>query len=182
MLAKHVSSKICLIGDGGVGKTSLIGRYVYDVFEDKYLATIGTKVSRKVILLNYPHRDIQVKINAMIWDIMGQRAFRGLLHEAYFYGAKGIIGVCNLTDEETLASLNNWIESAKKVVGEIPMVLLANKSDLKDEIKLSESELKATAASLNAQYLYTSAKTGENVVNAFLTLGREMAKNQLKLK
>lgn len=179
MLAKHVSSKICLIGDGGVGKTSLIGRYVYDIYDDKYLATIGTKVSRKVILLNYPDRDIQVKINAMIWDIMGQRAFRSLLHEAYFYGAKGIIGVCNLTDEETLASLNNWIESAKKVVGEIPMVLLANKSDLKDEIKLSESELKTTATSLNAQYLYTSAKTGENVVNAFLTLGREIVNKYL---
>lgn len=179
MLAKHMSSKICLIGDGGVGKTSLIGRYVYDMFEDKYLATIGTKVSRKVILLNYPDRDIQVKINAMIWDIMGQRAFRNLLHEAYFYGAKGIIGVCNLTDEETLASLNDWIESAKKVVGDIPMVLLANKSDLKDEIKFSESELKATATSLNAQYLYTSAKTGENVVNAFLTLGREIVNKYL---
>ncbi len=179
MLAKHVSSKICLIGDGGVGKTSLIGRYVYDIYDDKYLATIGTKVSRKVILLNYPDKDIQVKINAMIWDIMGQRAFRSLLHEAYFYGAKGIIGVCNLTDEETLASLNEWIESAKKVVGEIPIVLLANKSDLKDEIKLSESELKTTATSLNAQYLYTSAKTGENVVNAFLTLGREIVNKYL---
>ena len=179
MLAKHVSSKICLIGDGGVGKTSLIGRYVYDFFDDKYLATIGTKVSRKVILLNYPDRDIQVKINAMIWDIMGQRAFRSLLHEAYFYGAKGIIGVCNLTDEETLASLNEWIESVKKVVGDIPMVLLANKSDLKDEIKVSESELKTTATSLNAHYLYTSAKTGENVINAFLTLGREIVNKYL---
>lgn len=182
MQKKNLSSKICFIGDGGVGKTSLIGRYVYNIFDDKYLATIGTKVSRKEIILEYPDKELQVKINAMIWDIMGQKAFRRLLHEAYFAGAKGILGVCNLTDESSLKALNDWIDSVNKVVKNIPIVILANKSDLKDEIQLSQDEIEKMAADLNAPFLFTSAKTGENVAEAFSTMGKEMIKSQLNLE
>ncbi|UCE73199.1 MAG: GTP-binding protein [Methanomassiliicoccales archaeon] len=181
MPTKNVSCKICFIGEGGVGKTSLIGRYVYDVFDDKYLTTIGTKITRKELILNYPKSNVRIKMDTMIWDIMGQKAFRGLLREAYFHGAKGIIGVCNLTDKESLAALDDWIESLNQVVGKIPMVLLANKNDLKDEILLTEDEVEAMAKSLSAQFFYTSAKTGENVTKAFLTIGREMVIKQLDL-
>ena len=181
MPTKRLSSKICLVGDGGVGKTSLIGRYVYDVFNDKYLTTIGTKVTRKEIIFDIPDRDLQITMDAMIWDIMGQKAFKALFHQAYFRGARGIIGVCNLTDVKTLGSLIDWVDSVTKTVGDIPMVLLANKRDLKEEVQLSHGDVKQTASCLNASCLYTSAKTGENVANAFLTIGREMAKKQLKL-
>ena len=91
MSTKNVRIKICLVGDGGVGKTSLIGRYVYDIFSDKYLPTIGTKVTRKELLLRYPSKRLQVKMDAMIWDIMGQKLFKSLLHESYFIGARGIL-------------------------------------------------------------------------------------------
>ncbi len=181
MLIKQFSGKICLIGDGQVGKTSLISRYVYDIFDDKYIITIGTKISRRKIIMDYPESDIQVEMNAMIWDIMGQKVFGCLLHEAYFKGARGIIAVCNLTNKESLTSLNDWVNSVYKVVGKIPIIILANKSDLKDEIQINHGEIKNTAAGFNAPYLYTSAKTGENVENAFLTIGRKVAKNQLKL-
>ena len=181
MLTKRVMNKICFVGDGGVGKTSLIGRYVHDVFDDKYLATIGTKMTRKEIILDYPEKDVRFRIDAIIWDIMGQKVFRRLLHEAYFQGAKGILGVCSLTDSESLKSLNDWVESIKAVVGDVPIVILANKSDLEHEIRLENDEIEDVATSCGAQHLYTSAKTGDNVENAFLTIGREMIKNQFNI-
>jgi len=181
MLIKNVSSKICFVGDGGVGKTSLICRFVHDLFDDKYLATIGTKVSRKEIVLDYPDKNLRFKMDAMIWDIMGQKAFRGMLQGSYFHGAKGILGVCSLTDLDSLKNLNDWIESVKAVVGEIPIVLLANKNDLKNEVQFDDGYLKEMANSLNATYLYTSAKTGENVGQAFSNIAKQMIKNQFKL-
>jgi small GTP-binding protein len=181
-LQKNVSSKICLIGDGGVGKTSLIGRYVHNKFDDKYLKTIGTKVSSKEIVLDYPESHVQVKLGAMIWDIMGQKAFRSLLQDAYFHGANGIIAVCDLTEEKSLINLSEWIDSVEKIVGNVPTVILANKTDLKNEIEVDPSKLKKMAERLNAQLLFTSAKTGENVDLAFLAIATEMIRYQLNFK
>lgn len=179
---KNVSSKICLIGDGGVGKTSLIGRYVHDKFDAKYLQTIGTKVSRKEIVFDCTQSQVEVNLGAMIWDIMGQKAFRSLLQDAYFHGANGIIAVCDLTQRQTLESLNEWIDSITQVAGKIPTVILANKSDLNDEKQFGEDELRMLAESLDSPFLYTSAKTGENVDDAFLAIGRLMVKRQLNLQ
>jgi small GTP-binding protein len=181
MEVKKVSTKICLIGDGGVGKTSLIRRFVHDMFDDKYITTIGTKVSRKDLVLNYPHRNTQVQMNAMIWDIMGQRAFRSLLMEAYFNGANGIIGVCSLTDRESLFSLIEWIEAIQRVVDSVPIVILANKCDLKGFSKFEVDELNEVASKVNATFVFTSAKTGENVADAFLEIGKRILKSQMNL-
>jgi small GTP-binding protein len=181
MTTKNVRTKICLVGDGGVGKTSLIGRYVYDIFSDKYLPTIGTKVTRKELLLRYPSKKLQVKMDAMIWDIMGQKLFKSLLHESYFIGARGILAVCDLTDKNSLMGLVDWVKSVNEVVGKVPIVLLANKSDLNGNRVVAEDELKSIAAALDAPYVYTSAKTGENVIQAFILLAREMVRKQFNL-
>ncbi|UCF08623.1 MAG: GTP-binding protein [Thermoplasmata archaeon] len=178
---KNVRTKICLVGDGGVGKTSLIGRYVYDIFNDRYLPTIGTKVTRKELVLRYPTNNLQIKMDAMIWDIMGQKLFKSLLHESYFIGARGIIAVCDLTDKQTLLGLIDWVKSVNEVVGRVPLVVLANKSDLDYNIELSDDEIRAIAKHLKAPYIYTSARTGENVADAFVILAREMIKNQFNL-
>ncbi|MCX6658706.1 MAG: GTP-binding protein, partial [Euryarchaeota archaeon] len=95
--------KVCFIGDAGVGKTSLIKRYVLDVFDDRYIATIGTKVTKKIVDV-----DGQAKVMMLVWDIMGQKGFRELLREAYFFGAHGAIAVCDLTNKETLEELRYW--------------------------------------------------------------------------
>lgn len=178
---KNVRTKICLVGDGGVGKTSLIGRYVYDIFSDKYLPTIGTKVTRKKLLLRYPSKKVQIRMDAMIWDIMGQKLFKSLLHESYFIGARGILAVCDLTDKESLMGLVEWVKSVNEVVGSVPIVLLANKNDLNGNRSVSEDELKNIASSLDAPFVYTSAKTGENVEQAFVLLAREMVRKQFNL-
>jgi small GTP-binding protein len=181
MPTKKVSSKICLIGDGGVGKTSLIGRFVHNRFDDKYLTTLGTKVSRKEIVFDCPESQVKIKLGAMIWDIMGQKAFRGLLLDAYFHGANGIIAVCDLTERQTLESLNEWIDAVAQVVGKVPTVILANKNDLSDEQEFGVKELRYLAEALEAPFLLTSAKTGENVDSAFEEIGRQMVKKQLNL-
>jgi GTPase SAR1 family protein len=75
---KEVKVKVCLVGSGGVGKTSLIRRYVNDMFDDKYIATIGTKVTKKEIPIK-DQNDSEIKMDMMIWDIMGQKGFKQLL-------------------------------------------------------------------------------------------------------
>jgi small GTP-binding protein len=169
------------VGDGNVGKTSLIGRYVFDIFNDRYIKTLGTKITRKEIDLDFPKKDTKVRMQAMIWDIMGQKAFRGLLHSSYFHGAKGIIGVCNLTERNSLSNLEDWVESAKEITGEVPTLVLANKHDLTHGIQLDKGEIADTAKDLNANYLLTSAKSGENVSEAFMAISRKILKKRFDL-
>jgi small GTP-binding protein len=165
--------KICLFGDSAVGKTCLIRRFVENVFDDKYIMTLGTKVTKKVLAVKHPDGKITDLI-LVIWDIMGQKGFRKLLQDAYFDGAKGGIGVCDVTRQDTLEGLEEWIESVYNITGRIPLVLLANKCDLKDLFTVDENDLKALSTKYNVPYMYTSAKTGENVDNAFKKLADQL--------
>ena len=162
--------KICLVGDVGVGKTSMIRRYVLDVFDDKYIATIGTKVTKREIEAKNAKTGETQKIVLLIWDIMGQPSFREVLREAYFYGAEGALAVCDLTSKESLGELRYWIKAMTSTTGEIPIVLLGNKYDLKDDVRIDSKDLEVFAMKHGAPALLTSAKTGYNVENAFATL------------
>lgn len=168
----EVIKKICLIGAGEVGKTSLIKRYILDIFDDKYLKTLGTKVSKKEMIINYPEKDLDLHLTLLIWDIMGQATFRSILQDSYFFGAAGALAVCDLTRASTLGSLEEWIKSLHRAVGKKPVIILGNKYDLEDKKEIDEKMLKKVAAKYDANYLYTSARTGENVEHAFDELGR----------
>src|SRR5437867_6419003 len=89
MEVKRMKVKVCLVGEAAVGKTSLIRRFVLENFDDKYIQTLGTKVSKKELTSRSPDGSGELKIDMTIWDIMGQKGFRKLLKEAYFYGAPG---------------------------------------------------------------------------------------------
>jgi len=164
--------KICLIGENAVGKTSLIQRFVHNEFSDHYLTTIGTKISKKDVVITHPNRDRKVDITMMIWDIMGQKGFRPILSHSYFHMAKGGIAVCDLTRPHTLDEITGWIESMFEITGKIPVIICANKADLKDEVKIKEEDLAELATSYDAPFLFTSAKSGDNVETAFETIGR----------
>ena len=110
----------------------------------------------------------------MIWDIMGQTSFRTLLQDAYFYGAHGVIAVCDSTRADTVASLHEWIDSTKQVVGEVPVVFLSNKSDLEDNVEVDQQKLEAELGKYNAEMLFCSAKTGQNVSKAFDVIGQSI--------
>jgi len=170
---KHVKEKICLVGDVGVGKTSLVKRYVFDTFDDKYIASVGTKVVKKCVPVKW--RGNSATMDLLIWDIMGERGLRQLLKVAYFYGAQGIMAVCDVTRKDTLDDLNNWISIVGKHVGPVPFVFLGNKSDITENSVIEEEDLQF-AASFNASPCYfTSAKTGENVEAAFRRLAGAVA-------
>ena len=113
----------------------------------------------------------------MVWDIMGQKGFTHLLQDSYFYGATGGIAVCDSTRAETLKELEDWIQSFHSVTGEIPMVFLANKCDLVDQIVIDEKTIADYVTKYNAPHFYSSAKTGQNVEEAFEALGRTLTMN-----
>jgi small GTP-binding protein len=163
-----VKLKICLAGAEGVGKTSLIRRFVHDDFDDRYLTTMGAKVTKKELQVAMPGGK-QRRVVLLIWDIMGEEGFRQLLREAYFDRAQGILAVCDVTRPESLADLEGWKNSIEKVAGRIPAFVLANKVDLGGKARVRR-DVEARCGDWGCSYLFTSAKTGENVEKAFAGL------------
>jgi small GTP-binding protein len=157
--------KLCLLGDGAVGKTSLVRRYVNDAFDDKYIVSFGTEVSKKSISVG------DAQLDLMIWDILGQKTNESL-HAAYYKGATGALAVCDYTRPETMRSLSSWVNGFRGVVGDMPVVILANKSDLDKRFPLDE--VVSLASSLKCDVLETSAKTGLNVEVAFGSISRKI--------
>lgn len=171
--------KICLLGDGAVGKTSLIRRFVDDVFTDDYLLTIGTKTSKKRLIIKMKNPEKEFHLSLMIWDIMGQISFRKLLHPTYLKGAKGAILVCDLTRKETLDHLDDWIDSLYVERKVMPTVFVANKNDLEDKHAFGMAELESVASVYDSPFFLASAKTGVNVEKAFQALGEKLIEEML---
>ncbi len=170
---QRMKVKICLVGEGAVGKTCLIRRFIQDQFDDRYISTLGAKVSKKEIQVDGPNGGTDIDMT--IWDIMGEKGFRELLKEAYFHGAQGVLAVCDVTRKETLADLDEWVAAVVKVTGNIPIEFLANKADLREQMAVKEADVKRAAESHRAPWMFTSAKTGENVEQAFAKLAHMIA-------
>ncbi len=176
---KQLKSKVCLVGEKAVGKTSLIRRYVLNMFDDQYITTIGTKVSKKELRVFSPVRDLLIDMDMTIWDIMGEMGFRELLKDAYFYGATGILAVADLTRHKTLDDLDDWIDGVEQIVGRVPILIAVNKSDLASTAQYGERDVQQVAKAFDCEYLMTSARTGENVEEVFRRLGSLVAEFQL---
>jgi small GTP-binding protein len=168
-----LSKKICLLGNPAVGKTSLIRAFVYETFEDEYISTIGSKVSKKEVEFFDEEAKKYYQISLIIWDIAGQQTFKHV-KQAYYRGAKGALVVADVTRVTTLQSLDDWVKSLTEVVGDVPLVLLLNKTDLIDQIKFSLADVQDIAARHKAKTMLCSAKTGKNVEKAFLDLAKMM--------
>ena len=165
--------KIVFLGEGAVGKTSLVGRYVYDSFEGDYLATIGTDIHVKIVDV----KDTRVKL--VIWDIAGQDNF-AQLRRAYYMNASGAFFVFDTTRPETIRRIDDWINALYAVTGEIPLVILENKTDL--ESGLDDAERDSIAAKYNTPILKTSAKEDVNVEEAFREVTSEILKRARERK
>jgi small GTP-binding protein len=158
--------KVCLLGDPAVGKTSLVQRYVYDKFDEKYLSTIGTKPSVKVL----EHKGTEVTLT--IWDIAGQETFQNV-HSSYFKGAAGAVMVCDIMRPETVKNLTHWSHRFHEAVPDSPIVLVSNKWDLIEEGSEMigiEKEITSFAQMEDCVYIRSSAKDGTNVDEMFQTL------------
>ena len=167
MLDRKLKVKICMVGDSAVGKTSLIKKFVLDIFDDAYITTIGTKITKRTVKLMEGEQE--TTMDMMIWDIMGQTSFRSLLQDAYFYGTHGIIAVVDSTRPETLEGIHEWVQSVRQVVGEVPMIFVSNKCDLERAVTMEM--LDKNLGRYGCKHMYASAKTGENVAEAFKELG-----------
>ncbi|MBN1148863.1 MAG: GTP-binding protein [Anaerolineales bacterium] len=160
-----VQKKICLLGDISVGKTSLINRFVYDRFDERYLSTIGVKVSRKELPLRQGR-----PAHLLIWDLAGNEDFSGVRLN-YLQGAAGALLVCDLTRASTLESLTEYARQLRQIAPKAALIMLANKNDLVDEREITPAALAEVARQLGAPApLLTSAKTGEGVEQSFLKL------------
>ncbi|NOX62064.1 MAG: GTP-binding protein [Chloroflexi bacterium] len=157
--------KICLLGDFAVGKTSLIRRFVYNRFEEEYLATIGVLVSRKEVIL--PHGIV----NLLLWDLAGGETFVHM-EEAYYRGAAGALVVADITRPDTFGLLNVYATSFLAINPQAALVFAINKVDLKEDFTEASKRAQDLSARWGAPHFFTSALSGEQVQTAFVTLAR----------
>jgi len=178
---RRFSKKICLLGDPAVGKTSLIHRYVYDMFDDKYLSTIGAKITKKSLPIEIPEEDVKVDMTLLVWDIAGQKMF-GNVHQTYYKGAAAALVVADITRRETFDNIVNWISEFFKVARSVPVLVLTNKYDLKDKAEITEEEINNLVEKLGVSNLFTSARTGLNVERAFSAISDNLARRAIREK
>jgi len=170
-----MARKVVVIGDPAVGKTSLIKRFVQDVFDDRYLNTIGAKVMKKELGVNRPDTGEIVDLKLILWDIAGQETF-STVKKAYYRGASGAIVVCDLTRKDTMEHMHRWIENLFDVSDVVPMAIICNKNDLGEEVEFTLEDVEAEYAPYGAPVYTTSAKMGENVEMVFHELGKMISK------
>jgi small GTP-binding protein len=175
----QIGKKILLIGDPAVGKTSLIRRFVLDIFDDSYLSTLGTKVTNKTMILNPPEITQKVELKLMIWDVMGQKEYQ-MIQESAYMGANGAIIVGDLVRKETLDNLGNWVSDLFNITSVIPLVFVGNKVDLVNPETIDREKLEHLAMSYEAPFVYTSAKSGENVENMFQIIANMLINTSLE--
>lgn len=175
--SKRYIKKVALIGDSAVGKTSLIRRFVIDVFDDKYIATVGAKVSKRD--LEYQLPDKTVYLTLMLWDILGQKDYKKMRTQG-LTGAHGVILVTDLSRPDTVTSSESfWLPEIWDIVPDVPIVFVGNKYDLVDEKAASILALREVARKAEMPMILASAKTGENVGATFRKIGELMLSNEL---
>jgi small GTP-binding protein len=158
------TSKLILTGDFKAGKTSLIKRFIENQFNENYISTIGVEISKKSILM-----DEETTVNFILWDIGGQIGSMAPYRHRFYEGASAAFIVIDRTRKNNLESVRKWYKDIKTSVhSNIPVVIVGNKSDLQEELVITEEDIKVVARELGFHYILTSAKTGENVNEAFL--------------
>jgi len=174
-----MAKKVVILGDPAVGKTSLIKKYVQDVFDDRYLNTIGAKVMKKNLGVHNHETGEIVDLKLILWDIAGQESF-ATVKKAYYRGASGALVACDSTRRETMEHIHHWIENLFDVSGVVPLIIIVNKSDLEKEAAFTLDDVRKEFQPYEAPVFATSAKTGFNVEMVFHELGKEMTEGGKK--
>jgi len=170
-----ISKKMCMIGDFGVGKTSLIRRFVDRQFSDQYLSTVGVKISRKSIALENTKHPESVTAQLLIWDLEGHTKFKGIA-PTYLQGASGVLIVADVSRTETVERISEHVKLFSSVNPKGSIIVALNKVDLIDEEKLALLvEISHAIGQGKVLAVYTtSAKTGKDVDEIFHKLAYTM--------
>ena len=168
--------KLLLIGEQAVGKSSLMNRYVDNVFEMNIMGTAGLDLKKKIVEIKGE------KIKIFIFDTAGQERFRSIAKNQY-KKADGIIVIYDVTDRKSFESVNRWLDSIKtEIEGGTESLLIGNKIDLSSERVVSQKEGEDTAKSNNIPFIETSAKESLNVKDAFLKVINSLYQRDLNKK
>ena len=174
MPEEQMEFKVLLLGEGGVGKTSLVKRFVLSKYDEKYQKTFGTNVYSKEV--RFLEGMTQVSAKLIIWDIMGQNIFPKVIR-SYLKGAGGVLYVCDLTNKNSLSGLSQWIDLAQQELDKASYVFLGNKSDLPNR-EFDLKAIKNLSDIYTSPALLTSAKSGDGVEAAFETLTKRIYRHQ----
>ncbi len=161
-----IQKKMCILGAFAVGKTSLVRRFVSTIFDEKYLTTVGVKIDKKTISVDGQ------ELMLLLWDIEGQDVYH-TVQTSYLRGASGYFLVADGTRGDTIAAAIDLKNRMEEQAGRIPHLLLINKSDLKESWEVEQEDLNVLSES-GMEIRITSAKTGEEVEEAFFTLAGKM--------
>lgn len=177
MRLKIIKFKVVIAGAKNVGKTSLLRRYATGKFDKSTLSTIGVDFETKKVNVD----GVDILLN--LWDFGGEKKFR-LLFPSYVSGSSGALILYDITNKDSLADLHNWIKIIDNVANPPrTKLLIEHKIDLEDQREVSREEAISTIYNkykFKGEILGTSAKSGKNVEEAFIMLGREILNNSLK--
>ena len=178
---EKLSSKVIVLGDGAVGKTSIVHRYVTDKFQKRYTATIGVDILNKTVKVTKEVTDYEVNLN--LWDIGGQDSFK-LVRGKFYKQAIAALLIFDVTNRRSFENLEAWIKEAyDNVEQQIPFVMIGNKIDLTDSRAVPTEEIQKKAKDLGiALVIETSAVTGEGIDQAFNYLAHTIIDHYNKTK
>ena len=167
--------KVCIFGDGGVGKTTLIGRYLTGVFQSNSEITIGVDFHIKKLEI------LGKRVTLQIWDFAGESRFRFLL-PSYVLGASGGIFMYDITRYSSLKNFQDWLSIIKQgyrgPIKQIPIIMVGSKLDLEHKRAVSRDDAYELAKENGLfGYIECSSKDGQNVEEVFAEIGRLMMNN-----
>ena len=161
-----ISKKICMLGAFAVGKTALVQQYVHSIFTDRYLSTVGVKISKKQVTVD------DTEVSLVLWDLEGKDDYVDV-NTSYLRGAMGFFVVADGTRKETLDVALSLRDTALSLIGNVPHILLLNKADLAATWEMPEERLAGLQAG-GLRIARTSAKTGLAVNDSFAALTKAM--------
>jgi Ras-related protein Rab-23 len=170
----EVSIKVIIVGNGRVGKTSMMNRYCKGVMTDVYKKTIGSDFMEKDIVME----DSGDEVKLMLWDTAGQEMFSKLTR-SYYRGAGAVVYVFGTDDRESFDEIPNWRRKVEEECGEITSVLVQNKIDMLDEAEMTNKEVEDLARKINCKLFRTCVKDNLNVSEIFTSLAETYIKDTI---
>ncbi|KAK3768676.1 hypothetical protein RRG08_065970 [Elysia crispata] len=165
---RNFNFKVVLLGEGCVGKTSLVLRYVENKFNDKHITTLQASFLNKKLNIGGK------RVNLAVWDTAGQERFHAL-GPIYYRDSNGAILVYDITDEDSFQKVKSWVKELRRMLGtDVCLCIVGNKIDLEKSRHVTVQEAESYAASVGAKHFHTSAKMGRGIEELFLNLSKNM--------